>query len=120
MSPPWWTGDSHCVLTSFLNSITNLFGIILCGSTSLKNPLRLNHPAYSAMQVPAFIDSDHEELTLAEFWNELDYSPEDFKDHHLSNHWRPKEDFGDYMNEISTNIFKSFGLGAYPLNSLVV
>ena len=74
----------------------------------------------SAMQVSSFLDPDCEELTLAEFWNELDYSPEDFKDHHLSDHWRPKEDFGDYMNEISASIFRSSDLGAYLLNSLVV
>ena len=74
----------------------------------------------SAMQVSSFLDPDCEELTLAEFWNELNYSPEDFKDHHLSDHWRPKEDFGDYMNEISASIFRSSDLGAYLLNSLVV
>ena len=69
------------------------------------------------MQDSSFVVPDHEELTLAEFWNELDCSPEDFKDHHLGNDWRPKEDFGDYMNEISANIFD---LGAYLWNSLVV
>ena len=74
----------------------------------------------SVMRVPSSVVSDHEELTLAEFWNELDYSLEDFKDHHLSDHWRPQEDFGDYMNEISANIFKSSDLGAYLLNSLVI
>ena len=62
----------------------------------------------SVMQVPS-------SATLAEFWNELNYSPDDFKDHHLSDHWRPKEDFGDYMNEISQSIFKSFNFGAYLL-----
>ena len=74
----------------------------------------------SVMRVPSSVVSDHEELTLAEFWNELDYSPDEFKDHHLSNHWRPKEDFRDYMNEISASIFRSSDLGAYLLNSLVV
>ena len=74
----------------------------------------------SVMNVASYLVPDHEELTLDEFWNELDYSPEDFKDHHLSNHWRPNEDFGDYMNEISANIFKSFDLGAYLFNLLVV
>ena len=69
----------------------------------------------SVMHVPSSVVSDHEELTLAEFWNELDYSPEEFKDRHLSDHWRPKEDFGDYMNEISANIFKSFDFGVYLL-----
>lgn len=61
----------------------------------------------SVMQVPSFVAPDRAELTLGEFWNELDYSLEDFKDHHLSNDWRPNEDFEDYMNEImiSESIF---------------
>lgn len=74
----------------------------------------------SVIQVSSFVVPDHEELALAEFWNELDYSPEDFKDHHFSDHWRSKEYFGDYMNEISESIFKSSDLGAYLLKLLVV
>jgi hypothetical protein len=45
------------------------------------------------------------------------YSLEDFKDYHLSNHWRPKEDFGDYINEISERVLT---FGVYLLKSLVV
>ena len=75
----------------------------------------------SITQVSSFVVPDHKELTLGEFWNELDYNPEDFKDHHLSDdHWRPKEDFGNYMNVISTDIFKSFDFGVYLLKSFVV
>ena len=59
------------------------------------------------MQVPS-------SATLAEFWNELNYSPEDFKDHHLNkDNWNPKKDFGEYMNQISWSVFDSFDSGAY-------
>ena len=42
-----------------------------------------------------------EEPTLAEFWEKLGYSAEDFNDHDLNDHWCPKEDFESYMNKIS-------------------
>ena len=62
------------------------------------------------------VPDEPKELTLAEFWNELDYSPKDFNDHHLQvskDDWNPKEDFGEYMNEISRSIFESFDFGEY-------
>ena len=64
-------------------------------------------------------------LTLADFWKELDYRSDDFKNYHLSkplerDSWRPKEDFGLYMNEISKSTCDSCNLGAYLLKSLVI
>ena len=105
-----------------LSPVTNLFGISwLCGTPLSRNHFVQTTVPMSVTQVSSFVVPDHEELTLGEFWNELDYSPEDFKDHHLSdNHWRPIENFGNYMNVISTDIFKSFDLGVYLLKSFVV
>ena len=81
------------------------------------SPLRPGGRVY-APQIRAEVQSfalpdDFDNLSLADFWKELDYRPEDFKDYHLSDHrdWRPKEDFGEYMNEISKKIFDD--LGAY-------
>lgn len=71
------------------------------------------------LKVQSFAVPDElENLSLADFWKELDYKPEDFKYYHLSDDWHPKEDFGIYMNEISKSIFDD--LGAYLLKSLVV
>jgi hypothetical protein len=60
------------------------------------------------VKVQSFVvPNEHGNLSLADFWKELDYKPEDFKDYHLSDDWHPKEleDFGKYMNEISKSIF---------------
>jgi hypothetical protein len=84
-------------------------------------PPRPVHAAHVRREVQSFVVPDNPGLTLADFWKELDYSPEDFKDYHLSDHWSPKEDFGQYMNEISESLFESFDLGgAYLLKSLVI
>jgi hypothetical protein len=86
-------------------------------------PPRLVHAAHVRREVQSFVVPDDPEdpgLTLADFWKELNYSPEDFKDYDLSDHWSPKKDFGQYMNEISESLFESFDLGAYLLKSLVV
>jgi hypothetical protein len=81
------------------------------------NPLRRNLATHIRHEIQSFVNREDEELTLAGFWEKLDYSTEDFRDHHLC----PKGYFGDYMNEISKNIFKSLpDLGAYLLKSLVV
>ena len=67
------------------------------------------------LEVESFaVPDESKDLTLAEFWNELDYGPKDFNDHHLSkDDWNPEEDFGEYMNEISRRIFDSFNFGTY-------
>ena len=74
-------------------------------------------------EVQSFAVQDDPEdlgLTLTDFWKELDYRSDDFKGYHLSDHWRPKEDFDRYVNEISKSICESGNLGAYLLKSLVV
>ena len=86
------------------------------------------HGAHVHREVQSFAapeDSEDPGLTLADFWKELDYRSDDFKNYHLSkplerDSWRPKEDFGLYMNEISKSICESGNLGAYLLKSLVV
>ena len=69
------------------------------------------------LEVQSPDDPDDLGLTLTDFWKMLDYRSDDFKDYHLSDHWRPKEDFGRYMNEISKSICDSCNLGAYLLKS---
>ena len=85
-------------------------------------PLRPNHAAHVRHEVQTFVVPDHEqELTVAEFWKELDYKPKDFKQYHLSDSWCPKKDFQKYMNDISERIFASFpDLGAYLSKSSIV
>ena len=91
-------------------------------------PPRPVHAAHIRHEVQSFAvpdDSQVADLTLADFWKELDYRSDDFKNYHLSkplerDSWRPKEDFGLYMNEISKKICDDYKLGVYLLKSLVV
>ena len=91
---------------------------------SFSSPVKRSGPVHAPhhrQDVQSFaVPKNSKNPTLAGFWKELDYSPEDFEDYHLSDNWRPKEDFGDYMNEISESICESLDLGAYLLKSLVV
>lgn len=75
-------------------------------SSPVKQPSQV-HAAHVREEVQAFSVPDPNSLTLAEFWKELRYRPQDFEDYHLSDHWDPKDNFGDYMNEISKKILES-------------
>jgi hypothetical protein len=85
---------------------------------SHSSPVKSGGPLYAPQlraDVQSFaVPNEFEDLSLADFWKVLDYRPEDFKDSYLSDHWDPKDDFGEYMNEISRTIFNN--LGAYLLN----
>jgi hypothetical protein len=105
--------------------ITNPFVFIMMSlSSPVKKSLQPIHAPHVRQEVQSFVVPKYvKKLTLVGFWQELEYSPEDFKNHNhrLSDHWRPKEDFGDYMNEISGSMLKYFtALGEYLLKSLVV
>lgn len=91
----------------------------------MSSPVKRSGPVHAA-HVRAEVQSlgvrdKTKKLTLAEFWNKLDCSPKEFRDYHLSNNdWNPKEDFGEYMNEISMSILDGFNIGAYQLISSIV
>jgi hypothetical protein len=91
---------------------------------SFSSPVKRSGPVHAPHHRPDVqsfvVPDDSENLTLDAFWDELDYSPEDFEDYHLCDNWNPKEDFGNYMNEISKSIYENIDLGAYLLKPLVV
>lgn len=66
-------------------------------------------------EVQTFMIPEHEkELTVAQFWEELHYNPDEFKKYRLNSRLRPKHHLKDYMNDISNEVLKSSpDLGAH-------
>jgi len=86
-------------------------GMATCTSSPIK-PLRPNHAAHSRQEVQTFVVPAYEqEITLDQFWIELDYQPEEFRQHKLSDGYRPKDDFQEYVEKISKRMLGSCGLG---------
>ncbi|KAF8804271.1 hypothetical protein BYT27DRAFT_7107756 [Phlegmacium glaucopus] len=80
-------------------------------ATSISPPIKLlrpNHAAHSCQEVQQFVVPEYEqEITLKQFWKELYYKPEKFKQQKLSDRYHPKDDFKEYMEEISKRMHGS-------------
>lgn len=64
---------------------------------------------------------EHEQEILQEdFWKELNYKPQEFRQHKLSDGYCPKDDFKEYMEKISKKMHASCGLRTYILENLLL
>lgn len=76
-------------------------------------PLRPNYAPHSCQEVQTFIIPEYKhKITPEQFWKELDYNLEDFRQQKFSDGYCPKDDFKEYMERISKRMHESCGLGA--------